>query len=407
MSDKLPLSKVMPHRNICYDVPSRMNRIYLDHAATTPTDPLVVEAMKPLFTEMYGNPSSVHSSGSEARESVDAARSILAESLNCRAEEIFFTSGGTESNNLALKGIAWASEDRGNHIITSAVEHHAVLEPCDFLEKREFHITRLPVDADGRVDPAEVKSAIRPETTLISIMHANNEIGTIQPIQEIGALARENNIPLHVDAVQTFGHLPIAVDEMGIDLLSVSAHKLYGPKGVGALYVRRGTRIESLLHGGNQERGLRASTENVPSIVGFGRAVEIAARRMSDEHSHLRSLQQEMIRGILDKIPHTRLNGHADNRLPSNVNVSFEGVSAEAVLLGLDLEGIAASSGSACATGVLEPSHVLLALGLSKESAEGSLRFTMGRNTTEAEIDTLLDVLPGIVERLRSVSPLY
>jgi len=384
-----------------------MNRIYLDHAATTPMDPLVVEAMKPFFTEMYGNPSSVHSSGSEARASVDAARSILAESLSCRAEEIFFTSGGTESNNLALKGIAWASEDSGSHIITSAVEHHAVLEPCDFLEKRGFQITRLPVDAGGLVDPAEVKSAIRPETILISIMHANNEIGVIQPIREIGELAREKKVPLHVDAVQTFGHLPISVDEMGIDLLSVSAHKLYGPKGVGALYVRPGTRIESLLHGGGQEKGLRASTENVPSIVGFGRAVEIAARRMGDEHSHLRSLQQRMIRGILDNIPRTRLNGHADSRLPSNVNVSFEGVSAEAVLLGLDLEGIAASSGSACTTGVMEPSHVLLALGLSKETAEGSLRFTMGRNTTEAEVDTLLEVLPGIVERLRSVSPLY
>ena len=384
-----------------------MNRIYLDHAATTPTDPLVVEAMKPFFTEMYGNPSSVHSCGSEARASVEEARSILADSLGCRAEEIYFTSGGTESDNLALKGIAWASNSGGNHIITSAVEHHAVLEPCEFLEKRGFHITRLPVDAEGLVDPAEVKSAIRAGTILISIMHANNEIGVIQPIKEIAERAREKNIAFHVDAVQTFGHLAISVDEMGIDLLSVSAHKLYGPKGVGALYVRRGTRIESLLHGGSQEKGLRASTENVPSIVGFGRAVEIAARGMDDENSHLRTLQQKMIRCILDNIPRSRLNGHANNRLPSNVNVSFQGVSAEAVLLGLDLEGIAASSGSACTTGVLEPSHVLLALGLSKKSAEGSLRFTMGRNTTEAEIDTLLDVLPGIVERLRSVSPLY
>ena len=382
-----------------------MTRVYFDYAATTPTDPQVLHAMKPFLTDVFGNPSSIHYMGRKAKSAVDRARAAIAATIGARPEEICFTGSGTESDNLAVKGAAGAGKKRGNHIITSAIEHHAVLESCAYLEQGGFRISRIAVDGQGLVDPAAVRKAICAETILISIMHANNEIGVIEPIEEIGAMAGAEGICFHSDAVQTFGHIPIRVDDLGVDLLSLSAHKLCGPKGIGALYVRAGTKLEALVHGGGQERGLRASTENVPAIVGFGEAAEIAHRLMQVEAADLRSLQTRLIDGLLQRIPHVRLNGHRQKRLPGHVNVSIMGVSAEAVLLNLNLEGIAASSGSACATGSLTPSHVILALGLPATLADGSLRFTMGRNTTTAHVDALLEGLPRMVRRLRAISP--
>lgn len=384
-----------------------MRRIYLDYAATTPTDPEVVKVMSPYFTDNFGNPSSIHSFGQEGKAAIEKAREKIASFLGAKPEEIIFTSGGTESNNFAIKGIAYANQKKGDHIITSSIEHHCVIEPCKYLEKIGFKLTYLAVDKDGLVNPEDVKDAITDKTILISVMHANNEIGTIEPIVEIGRIAKEKGIYFHTDAVQTFGHLPINVDELNVDLLSVSAHKLYGPKGVGALYVRKGTRMVSFMHGGDQERRRRASTENVPGIVGFGKAVEVAKEKMDEEAEKLTVLRDKSIKGILDNINHVRLNGHPTKRLPNNINISIEFIEGESLLLNLDLEGIAASTGSACNSSSLEASHVLLALGLSHELAHGSLRFTLGRYIREEDIDFVLEVLPKIVDKLRSMSPLY
>lgn len=384
-----------------------MRRIYLDYAATTPTDPEVVKAMLPYFSERFGNPSSIHSFGQEAKSAIEEAREKIANFIGAESEEIVFTGGGTESDNFAIKGVAYAREHKGNHIITSSIEHHAVLEPCKFLEKRGFKITYLPVDKEGMVEPADVEKAITDKTILVSVMHANNEMGIIEPIDEIGRITNEKEIYFHTDAVQTFGHIPINVDALNVDILSVSAHKLYGPKGIGALYIRKGTRMVSFMHGGEQERRRRASTENVPAIVGFGKAVEIAKGMMGGEAEKLILLRDKLIKGIFEGIEHVRLNGHSSIRLPNNVNVSVEFVEGESMLLNLDMEGIAASTGSACTSSSLKPSYVLLALGLSHELTHGSLRFTLGRYTKEEEINYVLEVLPGIVDKLRSMSPLY
>jgi len=384
-----------------------MNPIYMDYAATTPTDQRVVEAMLPCFGEIYGNPSSLHGFGQEARAAMEGARAKIAAFLGAKPAEIVFTSGGTESDNFAIKGVAWANRKKGDHVITSAIEHHAVLETCRFLEKEGFRVTYLPVDGDGLVDPADVVKAITDRTTLISIMHANNEIGTIEPIAEIGRIAKGKGICFHTDAVQTFGHLPFTVDELNIDLLSASAHKLYGPKGMGLLYIRKGTRITPLVHGGDQESGRRASTQNVPGIVGFGKAVELAAATLHEEVVRLTSLRDRFIRGIFERLDGIRLNGHPARRLPNNINLSVESVEGEGMILSLDMMGIACSTGSACSSSSLEPSHCLLAIGLPHELSHGSLRFSLGRGTKKSDIDTVLTALPQVVGRLRAMSPLY
>jgi len=383
-----------------------MRRIYLDHAATTPTRPEVVKAMLPYFTDAFGNPSSIYSYGQEARGAIEEARIKVAELIGARSEEIIFTSGGTEADNYALKGVAYANERKGNHIITTSIEHRAVLEVCRFLEGRGFKITYLPVDVYGLVAPDDVKRAITNKTILISVMHANNEVGTIEPVEEIGKIAREAEVYFHTDAVQTVGHIPVNVDELKVDLLSVSGHKLYGPKGVGALYVRKGTRLVSFMHGGGQEKKCRAGTENVPAIVGLGKAVELAGQEMGKEAERQAYLRDKLIKGLVEKIDHIRVNGHPTRRLPNNVNVSADFVEGESLLLSLDLEGICGSTGSACGMASPEPSHVLLALGTLAEQAQGSLRFTLGRDNTEADVERVLEVLPGIVARLRAMSPL-
>ena len=383
-----------------------MKRIYLDHAATTPTHPDVVEAMLPYFGESFGNPSSIHFLGQETRAAVDEAREKIASLIGAQSDEIVFASGGTEADNFALKGVAFATGHKGNHIITTSIEHHAVLDSCRFLGQQGFAVSYLPVDRYGLVDPEDLRKAITDNTILISIMHANNEVGTIQAIAAIGEIARERGVCFHTDAVQTVGHVPVNVDELNVDLLSMSAHKLYGPKGIGALYVRRGTRIASFMHGGGQEKGLRASTENVPGIVGFGKAVEVAQKGMSAEARRLTSLRDRFIHELSQRITQIHLNGHPSRRLPNNVNVGIEFVEGEAVAISLDLEGIAASTGSACSSHDMEPSHVLIALGVPAVLARGSLRFSLGRETTEEDVDKVLEVLPRIVARLRSVSPL-
>jgi len=383
-----------------------MRRIYLDHAATTPTHPEVVKAMLPYFTDAFGNPSSIYSYGLEAKGAIEEARTKVAELIGARSEEIIFTSGGTEADNFALKGVAYASEHKGNHIITTPIEHHAVMEACKFLERRGFRITYLSVDEYGLVNPQDVKKAITDKTILISVMHASNEIGTIEPISEIGKIAKEAGVYFHTDAVQAVGHIPVNVDELKVDLLSISAHKLYGPKGTGALYIRKGTKSVSLIHGGEQEKRRRAGTENVPAIVGLGKAMEIAGQTMNREVERLSYLRDKLIEGLVERIDNIRLNGHPRKRLPNNVNVSVDFVEGESMLLNLDLEGICASTGSACSSSSLEPSHVLLALGLPAEQAHGSLRFTLGRESTEADVERVLEVLPGIVVGLRTMSPL-
>ncbi len=384
-----------------------MRRIYLDYAATTPTHPLVLKAMLPWFTDGFGNPASIHSFGQEAKGAIEEAREKVARLIGAKSEEIVFTSSGTEADNFAIKGVAYAKEHKGKHIITTAIEHHAVIEPCKFLEKRGFKVTYLPVDKDGLVDPRHVKKAITDETILISVMHANNEIGTIEPIKEIARIANDRGICFHTDAVQTVGHLPVDVDELKVDLVSISAHKFCGPKGVGALYIRKGTKIVPFMHGGEQEHGRRASTQNVPGIVGFGKACELAQKEMGQEKVRLQTLRDKLISGILDRIDDVRLNGHPTQRLPNNVNISLEFVEGESMLLNLDLVGIAASTGSACSSSVLEASHVLLALGLPHELAHSSLRLTLGQETTEKDIDYVLEKLPQIVKKLRVMSPLY
>lgn len=391
-----------------------MRQIYLDHAATTPVDAQAVKAMQPYFRVRFGNPSALYKIGQEAKEAMEKARAQVAKIVGARAEEIIFTSGGTEADNLAIFGVAYINErqgnhingKQGNHIITSAIEHHAVLESLHFLEKRGFEVTYLPVSKDGLVDPSNVKEAITNRTILISVMTANNETGTIQPIKEIGRIAREYQIYFHTDAVQAVGAIPIDVNGLKVDLLSMSSHKLYGPKGIGALYVREGVRIEPCLHGGGQEDKRRSGTENVPGIVGFGEAVSLAKKKMAKETKRQIGLRNTLMRGLLERIEGVYLNGHSTKRLPNNVNVCVEFVEGESLLLQLDAQGICASSGSACSSASSEPSHVLLALGVLPEVAHGSLRLTLGRKTTEEEIDYVLEVLPKIVERLRAISPL-
>ena len=383
-----------------------MDRIYLDNAATTAVSPEVLEAMLPYFTQCFGNPSSIHSTGRDARRVVDAARKQVAAAIGAQPQEIYFTAGGSESDNWAIKGTAFAKRSKGNHIITSAIEHHAVLHTCAWLEKQGFEVTYLPVDEFGRVRVEDVEKAITDKTILITIMAANNEIGTIQTIAEIGKLAHDKGILFHTDAVQAIGAMPIDVNAMHIDMLSMSGHKFHGPKGIGALYIRKGVKIDQYLHGGAQERGQRAGTENLAGIVGMGKAIEIATQHLEENAARLTVLRDKLIDGILAEIPDVRLNGHRTQRLPNNVNVSVRYVEGEALLLRLDLAGIAGSSGSACTSGSLDPSHVLLAIGLPHEIAHGSLRLSLGTDTTEAEIDEVLDKLPGIVKNLRDMSPL-
>ena len=384
-----------------------MRQIYLDHASTTPVRPEVVEAMAPYFTEHFGNPSSIYPLGQEASDAVAAARESLASLIGATPREIFFSSGGTESDNWALKGFARANATKGRHIITSAIEHHAVLHTCEALEREGLEVTYLPVDEHGLVSVEDFKAAMRPDTILASIMFANNEIVTIEPIRELAAAAHEASVVFHTDAVQAFGHEPIDVNELGIDMLSASSHKIYGPKGVGLLYVRRGVKLQNLLDGGQQERGRRGSTENVPGIVGFARAAELAAEEIVPERDRQLALRDHAIRRILEEIPSAKLNGSWESRLANNVNFSFEFIEGEGMLLQLAARGICVSSGSACTSGSLDPSHVLLAIGLPHEIAHGSLRMTLGRDTTLADIDFAVDSLKATLQNLRMMSPLY
>lgn len=381
--------------------------IYLDNAATTRTAPEVVEAMLPYFTENYGNPSSIYEIAGRSKEGVTKARESIAQVLNAKTEEIYFTAGGSEADNWALKATFEAYEKKGKHIITTKIEHHAILHTCEYLEKRGAEITYLNVDENGVVDLEELQAAIRPDTILISVMFANNEIGTIQPIKEIGLIAKEHGILFHTDAVQAFGQVPIDVDEYHIDMLSSSGHKINGPKGIGFLYIRKGVKIRSFVHGGAQERKRRAGTENVPGIVGYGVAAKMAAETMAERTAKEIELRDYLIGRITSEIPYCRLNGHPVKRLPNNCNISFQFIEGESLLIMLDMEGIAASSGSACTSGSLDPSHVLLAIGLPHEIAHGSLRLTLSAETTKEDIDTTVDAIKRIVERLRNMSPLY
>lgn len=385
-----------------------MNKvIYLDNAATTQMYPEVLEAMNPYFTEYYGNPSSVYSFAGEANKAVVNSREILAASIQAKPEEIYFTGGGSESDNWAIKATAEAYSDKGKHIITTKIEHHAILHTCEYLERKGFEITYLDVDEYGTVKLDALRDAIRKDTILISIMAANNEIGTIQPIAEIGAIAREHGVLFHTDAVQAFGHIEIDVDKMNIDMLSASAHKIHGPKGIGLLYIRKGVKIRSFIHGGAQERARRAGTHNVPGIVGFAKAIELANASLSDRVALDTELRNYLIERVLTEIPYSRLNGEKEKRLPNNAHFCFQFIEGESVLIMLDQRGICASSGSACTSGSLDPSHVLLAIGLPHEIAHGSLRLTLSEKTTKEEIDYTVDELKKIVERLRSMSPLY
>ena len=382
-----------------------MERIYLDNAATTAVSPQVVEVMLPYFTQTYGNASSIHAFGREAKRAIETARRQVARALHAAVpQEIYFTAGGSESDNWAIKGAAFANRKKGNHIITTAIEHHAVLHTCEWLAKQGFEITLLPVNEDGKVSVQDVEKEIRPETVLVSVMAANNEIGTLQPIAQIGALCREKGVLFHTDAVQAVGAIPLDVQAMNIDLLSLSAHKFHGPKGVGALYVRKGVRLDNLVHGGAQERGFRAGTENLPGIVGLGKAIELACDQLEENASRMTALRDRLIQGVMDRIPEVRLNGHPTDRLPNNCNLSFKYIEGEALLLRLDLAGVAGSSGSACTSGTLDPSHVLLAIGLPHAIAHGSLRLTLGTDTTQQDIDAVLEKLPPIVESLRAMS---
>ncbi|MDQ2085796.1 cysteine desulfurase NifS [Herbivorax sp. ANBcel31] len=381
--------------------------IYFDHAATTPISTEVLEEMLPYFTENFGNPSSIYSLGRESKKALEEAREKVSKAVGSNPREIFFTGSGTEADNWAVKGVAYANKDKGNHIITTNIEHHAVMHACQYLESDGFEVTYLPVDENGLVSANEVLKAIRPDTILITIMFANNEIGTIQPIKEIGKIARDKGVFFHTDAVQAVGTVPIDVNDLNIDLLSLSSHKFYGPKGVGALYVKKGVRITSFMHGGAQERGRRASTENVAGIVGLGKAIQLATKNIEENNKKLIGLRDRTIEEVMEKIPFTKLNGDRQNRLPGNINFSFEFIEGESLLLMLDMKGIAASSGSACTSGSLDPSHVLLAIGLPHEIAHGSLRITFGKDNTHEDIDLLMKELPEIVERLREMSPLY
>ncbi|HIR68145.1 MAG: cysteine desulfurase NifS [Oscillospiraceae bacterium] len=384
-----------------------MRKVYLDNAATTALSPRVLEAMLPYFTQYYGNPSSVHAFGREAKQGLDKARDQVAKALHCEPSEVIFTGCGTESDNTVLLGVAQRYGDKGKHIITTNVEHHAILHTCEYLEKQGYSVTYLPVDQDGLVTAEQVAAAIRPDTILVSIMFANNEVGTIMPIQEIGAVCKEKGVLFHTDAVQAVGHIPVDVQAMHIDMLSLSAHKFHGPKGVGALYCRKGIRLPSYIMGGAQERGRRAGTENVAGIVGLGAAIQLATEQLEENRAKMTALRDRLMTGIQARISEVKLNGHPTNRLPNNVNFSFKYIEGESILLMLDMNGIAASSGSACTSGSLDPSHVLLALGLPHEIAHGSVRLTLGDETTEEDIDYTIDVLEKTVARLRAMSPLY
>ncbi len=378
----------------------------MDHAATTPTDVEVVKTMEPYFSLKYGNPNSIHFFGQEARETVEEAREKIAHLIEANSSEIVFTAGGTEADNYAIKGIAWANQKKGNHIITSKIEHHAVLHSCQFLEKQGFKVTYLPVDKYGLIDPEDVKKAITDKTILVTIMHANNEIGTIEPIKEIGKVVKDAGVYFHTDSVQTAGHIPIDVNDLGVDMLSMSGHKFYGPNGVGALYLRKRTRIVNLIDGGSQEKNRRAGTENVVGIVGMGKAAELAKERLTQgKEKGIVKLRDKLIQGIMNKIENVRLNGHPTKRLPGNANFCFEFIEGESMLLSLDMEGVAASSGSACTSGSLTASHVVLAIGLPPEIAHGSLRLTLGKDNSEEEVDYMIGILPGIIKKLRALSP--
>lgn len=382
-------------------------KIYLDHAATTPAKKAVVEEMIPYFGDLYGNPSSIYEFAQHNKEAIDKSRDIIAEAIGSESREVFFVSGGTEADNWAIRGIAENYKKDGNHIITTTMEHHAVLHTCEYLEKNGYDVTYLDVDENGLVSIDDLKNAIKDNTILVSIMFANNEIGTIQPISEIGAVCREAGVFFHTDAVQAFTHVPIDVNEMNIDLMSVSGHKIYGPKGIGALYVRKGIRLRAFIHGGAQERSRRGGTENVPAIVGFGKAVELAMKDMAEESARLVELRDYFIAQVEEKVPYVKLNGHRSLRLPNNANLSFEFIEGESLLIMLDMKGVCASSGSACTSGSLDPSHVLLAIGLPHEIAHGSLRVTLGDSTTKEDLDYVVESLITIVARLRDMSPVW
>ena len=384
-----------------------MRKVYMDHGAGMPLDSKVFEAMKPYFRENYGNPSSSHSFGNVARNAMESAREKVARLVAAeKPQEVIFTSGGTESNNLAIKGAAYRNREKGNHIITTAIEHISVINICKFLQKQGFEVTYVPVDKQGMVDLEKLEEAINDKTILISVMYANGEIGTIQPIRKIGKLAQENKVIFHVDAVAAAGQVPINVKEENIDLLSLSSNDMYGPKGVGALYIKAGTKIQPIIQGGGQERGLRSGTENIPGIVGMGKAAEVAKKEMEAEGKRLTALRDKLIKGVLDKIDYSFLNGHPTKRLPGNANLRFSYIEGESLILGLDMYGVQVSSGSACTSKTLEPSHVLLAIGLAHEEAHGSLVFTLGKQNSEEDVDYVLEVLPDVVKRLRVLSPL-
>ena len=384
-----------------------MNNVYFDNSATTKTDERVIEAMMPYITENYGNPSSIYKIGRENRKAVEEAREQVAKALNCESNEIYFTNGGSESDNTAIRGIAYAYKNKGNHIITSKIEHPAVLETCKQLEKEGFEVSYIGVDENGIIKLDELKNAIKPTTTLISIMFANNEIGTIEPIEEIGKIAKENNIFFHTDAVQAVGNVEIDVKKLNIDALSMSGHKFYGPKGIGALYVKKGIKFEKLINGGHQERNKRAGTENVAGIVGLGKAIELAYQELDEHNKKIKELRDYYVEQVKAKIPYIRINGDETKRLPGNSNISFRFIEGEGLLLNLDLKGICASSGSACTSGSLDPSHVLLAIGLLHEIAHGSLRISIGKYNTKEEVDYLVENLVEIIGRLREMSPLW
>ncbi|WP_286947667.1 cysteine desulfurase NifS [Acetobacterium sp. UBA5834] len=383
-----------------------MKRIYLDHAATTPVDPAVVETMLPFFTEYFGNPSSVYTEGRGVKKSIEAARLLIAKAINADPREIYFTGSGSEADNWAIKGIAMKNQAKGKHIITSTIEHHAVLHTCEYLEKQGFEVTYLPVDEYGLISLDDLRNAIRKDTILVTIMFANNEIGTIEPIKEIGEIVKEKGIIFHTDAVQALGNIPVDVKDLNVDLLSVSAHKIYGPKGIGALFIRKGVPIDNLIHGGAQERKKRAGTENTAEIVAFGKAAEMATEQLEENAAHMKKLRDLLIKGVMDNIPQVRLNGHPEKRLPGNVNFCFDYIEGESILLSLDIIGVAGSSGSACTSGSLDPSHVLLAIGLPAGVAHGSLRLTIGKHTTAEDINYVVDNLIQIIERLRKMSPI-
>ncbi|WP_040211567.1 cysteine desulfurase NifS [Clostridium polynesiense] len=382
-------------------------KVYMDYSATTYVKPEVLDEMLPYFTETYGNPSSFYSLSRETKKAIDLSRDRVSKALKCEPNEVFFTGGGSEADNWAIKGAAFANRKKGNHIITTKIEHHAVLHTCEYLEHQGFDVTYLDVDSEGFISIEDLKSAITDKTILVTIMFANNEIGTIQPIQEIGSICREHKILFHTDAVQAIGNIDIDVKELNVDMLSLSAHKFYGPKGIGALYIRKGVKIDNLIHGGAQERARRAGTENIPGIVGLGKAIELAVANMEERNKRVRNLRDKLVEGLL-KIPYSKLNGPTgEKRLPGNANICFKFTEGESILLSLDFEGICASSGSACTSGSLDPSHVLLAIGLPHEIAHGSLRLTLGEGNTEEDVEYVIQTLPPIIQRLRDMSPLW